>query len=174
MARLPIREISPMFTRHRKQSSGPIMLPMIFAPDLPARRRQAGFTLLELLVVLGILGLLIGLVAPAALRQFGGAKQKIAQQSIERIVGILDIYKLDTGHYPTTSQGLQALIARPTNEPRWNGPYLKGDTIPEDPWGRPFLYRNPSQRPNHPFDLYSLGADGQPGGSGEDADVFNK
>jgi general secretion pathway protein G len=139
-----------------------------------ARDRQAGFTLLELLVVLGILGLLIGLVAPAALHQFGGAKQKIAQQSVERIAGILDIYKLDVGHYPTTEQGLQALITQPANESRWNGPYVKGDKVPEDPWGRPFLYRVPSQRPNHDYDLYSLGADGQPGGSGEDADVFNK
>lgn len=138
------------------------------------RQKQAGFTLLELLVVLGILGLLIGMVAPAVLQQFGGAKQKIAQQSIERIVGILDIYKLDIGHYPTTDQGLQALIDPPSNEPRWNGPYIKGDTLPEDPWGRPFLYRVPSQRAHHAFDLYSLGADGQSGGSGEDADVFNK
>lgn len=137
-------------------------------------QRQAGFTLLELLVVLGILGLLIGMVAPAVLQQFGGAKQKIAQQSIERIAGILDIYKLDIGHYPTTDQGLQSLITRPSSEPRWNGPYIKGDTVPEDPWGRPFLYRAPSQRANHSFDLYSLGGDGQPGGSGEDADVYNK
>ncbi|MDR3436564.1 type II secretion system major pseudopilin GspG [Telmatospirillum sp.] len=144
-------------------------------PHLSSRRsRQAGFTLLELLVVLGILGLLIGLVAPAALQQFGSAKQKIAQQSIERLVGILDIYKLDVGRYPTTEQGLQALISRPTTEPHWNGPYLKGDTVPEDPWGRPFLYRAPGQRPNHAFDLYSLGADGQPGGTSENADVFNK
>lgn len=150
-----------------------------YSPTGPAFRpirseNEAGFTLLELLVVLGIIGLLIGLVAPAALHQFGNAKQKIAQQSVERLSSVLDIYKLDVGHYPTTEQGLQALISKPANETRWNGPYLKGATLPEDPWGRPFLYRLPSQRANTPYDLYSLGADGQPGGSGEDADVFNK
>lgn len=163
-----------MFDHPFLQSSHSIMPSTLATHPSPARNRQAGFTLLELLVVLGILGLLISLVAPAALRQFGGAKQKIAQQSIERIVGILDIYKLDVGHFPTTDQGLQALVTRPTNESRWNGPYIKGDSVPQDPWGRPFLYRIPSTRPNHDFDLYSLGADGKPGGSGEDADVFNK
>lgn len=139
-----------------------------------ARTPEDGFTLLELLVVLGILGLLIGLVAPAALKQFGGAKQKIAQQSIERIAGVLDIYKLDIGRYPTTEQGLQALVSQPANEGRWNGPYLKGNSLPEDPWGHPFLYRAPSQRPGRDYDLYSLGADGQAGGSGENGDIFNK
>jgi general secretion pathway protein G len=128
-----------------------------------ARRRERGFTLLELLVVLAILGLLIGLVAPAALRQLGSAKEKIAHQSIERIAAVLDIYKLDIGSYPTSDQGLQALISRPQGVSNWSGPYVKGSKLPQDPWGHPFLYRSPSQRPDHEFDLYSLGPTGQPG-----------
>jgi general secretion pathway protein G len=137
-------------------------------------KRQRGFTLLELLVVLAILGLLIGLVAPAALRQLGSAKEKIAHQSIERLAGVLDIYKLDVGAYPSTDQGLQALITRPSGVTRWNGPYLKGEKLPEDPWGRPFVYRSPSQRPGHEYDLLSLGPTGLPGGSGEAATIFNE
>jgi general secretion pathway protein G len=138
------------------------------------RMPQRGFTLLELLVVLAILGLLIGLVAPAALRQLGSAKEKIAHQSIERLATVLDMYKLDVGSYPTTDQGLQALINRPPGVNRWSGPYLKGDKTPDDPWGRPFVYRNPSQRPGHEFDLYSLGPAGQIGGSASEALIYNE
>jgi len=138
------------------------------------RRRQRGFTLLERLVVLAILGLLIGLVAPAALRQLESSKEKITHQSIERIAGVLDIYKLDVGTYPTTEQGLLALIARPSGVARWNGPYLKGENVPEDPWGRPFIYHNPSQRTGHEYDLYSFGRTGQPGGTGDAATIYNE
>ncbi len=148
--------------------------------NLRARARGAGgssteqgFTLIELLVVIAILGLLIGFVAPAALRQLGSAKHKIADQSIGRLVSILDIYRLDVGGYPTTDQGLGALVSPPQGVAGWNGPYLKDPTSLNDPWGKPFQYRSPSQRPGHAYDIISLGADGKPGGDGEDADLIN-
>jgi general secretion pathway protein G len=142
--------------------------------DRASRPRERGFTLLEILVVLAILGLLVGLVAPAVMRQFGSAKEKIAHQSIERLATVLDMYKLDVGNYPTTDQGLQALITRPQGMTRWSGPYLKGEKLPEDPWGRPFTYRNPSQRPGHDFDLYSLGPDGNATGAGDKSAIYNE
>ncbi len=127
---------------------------------------DAGFTLLEILVVVAILGLLIGLVAPAVLRQLGGARVNIAHQSVERIGSILDLYKLDVGSYPTTEQGLQALVTQPADVSTWNGPYLKGEGVPLDPWSRPYVYREPSTRPGHEYDLCSRGPDPQAGDSG--------
>lgn len=134
---------------------------------------ESGFTLLELLVVLVILGLLVGLVAPHAMQLLGSSKQKVASQSVIRLASILDIYRLDVGSYPTTEQGLNALLEQPAGVAGWNGPYVKGDQIPADPWGHPFQYRAPSQRPKHQYDLFTLGADNAPGGAGEAADVFN-
>ena len=138
------------------------------------RRTERGFTLLELLVVLAILGLLVGLVAPAAMRQLGSSKEKIARIEIERLATNLDMYKLDVGDYPTTEQGLQALIAKPSGVNRWSGPYVKGEKMPEDPWGRPYVYHAPSQRPKHDYDLYSLGPNGKAAGPGDASAIYNE
>lgn len=146
----------------------------IGCPEMGKNRRQLGFTLLELLVVLAILGLLIGLVAPAVMRQFGSAKEKIAHQSIERLATVLDMYKLDVGSYPTTDQGLQALITKPHGVDHWNGPYLKGGKLPEDPWGHAFAYHSPSQRPGYEFDLYSLGSEGRATGPADGSAISNE
>jgi general secretion pathway protein G len=133
------------------------------------RRKEQGFTLLELLVVIAILGLLIGLVAPAVLRQLGGARMSIARQSIERIGSILDMYKLDVGSYPSTEQGLQALVSAPAGVTDWNGPYVKGQA-PVDPWNHPYIYRNPSDRAGHDYDLCSTG----PSGAGSGDEICNQ
>ena len=133
------------------------------------RRDDRGFTLLELLVVIAILGLLIGLVAPAVLRQLGNARTSVAKQSIERIASILDIYKLDVGSYPSTDQGLRALVERPADVANWNGPYVKGKA-PVDPWNHPYVYRDPSTRSGHDFDLCSEG----PSGTGGDQEICNQ
>jgi general secretion pathway protein G len=136
-------------------------------------RREAGFTLLEILVVIAILGLLIGLVAPAALRQLGGAKISVAKQTIERLGSVLDLYKLDVGSYPSTEQGLNALVERPTGTTVWNGPYLKGEKVQPDPWNRPFVYREPSNRRGHDYDLCSGGPAGSAGEPGSEGMICN-
>jgi general secretion pathway protein G len=125
---------------------------------------------LELLVVIVILGLLIGLVAPAALRQLGRARASVARESIQRLESVLDLYKLDVGDYPSTQQGLQALIVRPTDVSDWNGPYLKDSRVPLDPWSHPYEYRNPSTRSGHDYDLCSQGP---PGGTGTENMICN-
>jgi general secretion pathway protein G len=132
--------------------------------------RQAGFTLLELLVVMVILGLLVGYVAPKYFQQVGKSEVKAAKAQIESLEKALDMYRLDTGHYPTTEQGLNALNTRPQNEPRWGGPYLK-KAPPPDPWGEPYVYKYPGEKAE--FDLFSLGKDKRPGGDGENADIGN-
>jgi general secretion pathway protein G len=126
-----------------------------------SRDDERGFTLLEILVVIAILGLLIGLVAPAALRQLGGARVSVAKQSIERIGSVLDMYKLDVGTYPTEDQGLRALVEKPSDVNTWNGPYVKG-AVPVDPWNRPYSYHVPSTRPGHDYDLCSGGPSATP------------
>ncbi len=113
-------------------------------------------------MVIAILGLLIGLVAPAALRQLGGARVSIARQSIERLGSVLDMYKLDVGSYPSSEDGLQALVTKPSDADNWNGPYVKG-AEPTDPWHHTYLYREPSTRPDHDYDLCSRGAQDEAG-----------
>ena len=136
------------------------------------RRMQTayGFTLLELLVVMVIIGLLAGYVAPKYFSQVGKSEVKVAQAQLDSLEKALDQYRLDVGRYPPTEQGLAALMTRPGNEPKWQGPYLK-KTAPPDPWGRPYVYKYPGERGE--YDLFSLGKDGQPGGTGEAADITN-
>lgn len=131
-----------------------------------------GFTLLELLVVVVIIGLLAAFVAPKYFSQIGKSQVQIARAQIESFDKALDQYRIDTGHYPTTEQGLAALIAQPANETLWRGPYLKKN-VPADPWGVAFVYRMPSNDPNRDYDLISYGKDGQAGGTGDDADISN-
>lgn len=134
---------------------------------------EAGFTLLELLVVIAILGLLVAFVAPAALRQLGGAKTSVARQQVERLGSVLDLYKLDVGGYPTSEQGIASLVSKPSDVENWNGPYLKGEAEPKDPWSHPWLYRSPSNRTGHDYDLCSAGPDGKGTGPGEGDAICN-
>ena len=131
---------------------------------------QSGFTLMELLVVLAILGLLMSLVGPQVLKQLGGAKTKTALIQIRDLEQALEMYKLDVGRYPNTAQGLDALVDKPGGTAGWNGPYLKGD-VPQDPWKQDYLYKYPGERGE--LDIFSYGQNGSPGGDGEDADVGN-
>jgi general secretion pathway protein G len=136
-------------------------------------RRRSGFTLLELVVVIIVLGLLAGIVAPQIIGRLSEAKSTTARTQIELLSVALDGYRLDNGNYPTTEQGLAALREKPTRSPvppNWRGPYLR-KAVPLDPWGKAYLYRAPGERNAGAFDLESLGRDGKSGGEGEDADV---
>ena len=138
---------------------------LTFAP----RRRERGMTLIELLVVLLILALIAAFAVPRVMKYLGGARTNAATIQIERLGGILDLYRLDVGRYPRTDEGLRALVEAPTDAERWNGPYLKKENSLIDPWGKPYEYASPGEHGE--YDLFTLGADGLSGGDGDDADI---
>jgi general secretion pathway protein G len=144
-----------MLTRPHQQS----------APRLAER----GFTLVEMLVVISIIALIMALVGPRVLNFLTESKVKAAKIQIESLSSALDLYALDTGRYPSSSEGLDALMQRPGNTASWNGPYLKGTVVPKDPWGNSYIYRSPGQ--HGAYDILSYGADGQEGGTGAAADI---
>jgi general secretion pathway protein G len=132
---------------------------------------RAGFTLVEMLVVLTIIALILGLVGPRVLNYLGESRTKTAKLQIESFSSALDLFYLDAGRYPTTSEGLSALVQRPTGAEVWNGPYIKGGRVPPDPWGNPYQYHSPVERA--PYEIVSYGSDGREGGTGSAADISN-
>lgn len=137
-----------------------------------ARRRrdgEAGFTLVEILVVITIIGLIMAIVGPRVLNYLGESKVKAARIQIESFGSALDLYYLDMGRYPSSNDGLAALVQRPGNAEEWNGPYLKGAVVPNDPWGHAYVYRSPVE--HAPYEIVSYGSDGQEGGSGTATDI---
>ena len=139
--------------------------------NLRTTGKMRGFTLIELLVVLLILGLLAGLVGPRVLKYLGGAKTDTAALQIEEFGASLDLFHLEVGRYPTTEEGLQALVEEPTGVSNWHGPYVRKNTIPLDPWGNAYHYISPGQ--NGDYDLFTLGRDNADGGEDEDSDVVS-
>lgn len=135
------------------------------------RRGESGFTLIEMLVVLVILGLLAGLIGPKVIGYLGGSRTKTAHLQIAQLSSALDLYKLDMGGYPSSDQGLEALVTAPSGAEGWHGPYLAKPVLPVDPWNHPYHYASPGQHGD--YDLYSLGSDNQEGGEGEAQDVVN-
>jgi general secretion pathway protein G len=135
------------------------------------RSGEAGFTLIELLVVLAILGLIAAIATPQVLKHLGKAKTDAAKVEIRTIGSALELFALDVGRFPSTQEGLSALVERPAGLNRWNGPYIRAKSAPIDAWGRPYLYRSPGEHGD--YDLYTLGADGAPGGDGDNQDVVS-
>lgn len=138
--------------------------------NILSSRRPRGFTLLELLVVVLIIGLLTGIVAPRFLSQIGRSERTAAKAQIDAFDKALEAFRIDMGRYPSEAEGLRVLV-QPVSDPRWRGPYLKND-VPQDPWGSPYEYHYPSTR-GKDYDVISLGRDRLPGGSGDDADITN-
>ncbi len=137
----------------------------------PAARLHRGFTLLELVMVLVIIGVILAMVGPRVFTNLGRANAEVAKTKMEQIAGQLELFKLDVGRYPTTQEGLGALLAAPSGLANWNGPYIRDAKLLKDPWSNDFIYRAPGEK--GPFDILSLGADGKEGGEGENKDVRN-
>jgi general secretion pathway protein G len=147
------------------------MATSVTVPDFssPAARRKAGFTLVEILIVLAIISLIVGLVGPRVLGYLSSSRVKSARVQIESFKSALELYYIDEGTYPTTAQSLQALVVSPPNAAGWAGPYLRDGAVPNDPWSNPYKYTAPGQ--HGAYDILSLGADGREGGSGDAADI---
>ena len=148
----------------------PVCSQRLTPPAMISARRRLGFTLLELLVVMVIIGLLAAYVGPKYFSQIGKSEVKTAKAQIVGFEKALQQYRLDVGSFPTTEQGLQALLVKPASVSKWDGPYLE-KTVPMDPWGHPYVYVSPGEHGD--VDLSSLGRDGRPGGDGLDADITN-
>ncbi len=133
------------------------------------REGEEGFTLVEMLVVITIIGLIMGLIGPRVLNYLSESKVKAAKIQLQSFAGALDLFYLDAGRYPSTSEGLDALVHRAAGTAAWNGPYLKGGSVPNDPWNNPYIYHAPGE--HGPYDIMSHGSDGQDGGSGVAADI---
>src|SRR5579871_2877826 len=133
------------------------------------RAGEAGFTLVEMLVVITIIGLIMGLIGPRVLNYLSESKVKAARIQLQSFSSALDLFYLDAGRFPSTSEGLAALVQRTPGVAAWNGPYLKGGAVPNDPWSHPYVYRSPGER--GPYEIISYGSDGQEGGSGIAADI---
>ena len=134
-------------------------------------RGEGGFPLIEILVVITIIAMIMSFVGPRVLNYLGESKVKAAKIQIQSLGSALDLFNLDTGRYPTTGEGLTALVQSPGTIPSWNGPYLKGSVVPNDPWGKAYVYRSPGE--HGPYDIMSYGSDGQEGGTGTAADIVS-
>jgi general secretion pathway protein G len=154
-----------LLIEHRNAQSTPL------GRHVQARASRAGFTLIEMLVVLVIIGLIMGLVGPRVLSYLADARTRATRLQIESFSNALDLYYLDVGRYPTTQEGLAALVSRPPGLDVWNGPYLKGGAVPMDPWRNAYVYVAPGAHGS--YDLISYGSDGREGGEGSAADITN-
>jgi general secretion pathway protein G len=158
---ISVKSIGGSFVQRAKQEHG---------REISRRKEgQQGFTLVEMLVVITIIGLIMGLIGPRVLNYLSESKVKAAKIQLQSFAGALDLFYLDAGRFPSTGEGLAALVRQTPGVAAWNGPYLKGGNVPSDPWNNGYVYRSPGE--HGPYDIISYGADGQEGGSGVAADI---